>query len=256
MGSQLTWEPGQYTGARPTILQNQDFARVSCHSVSSTAPCSSMILLISRYVVLAMTETNTVWYVKTQGCSYLCKQNRERRKFRVWGEDSWNIKWKLVDFQYRRRQQLRTDAGYTSTATRLLENIWEGERDGAPEGQHRRDWHRHRQNVSQHLKQSDSDMRFRIHKHVSVLLFMRKLAFTRTWRSQQLTFLRAHPPCMQGAASFWVIPMQSCCWQLKCAVGATKLVVYNHVFTEIGSPKRAISAVEYPVCCSPIMLLI
>lgn len=137
-----------------------------------------------------MTETNTVWYVKTQGCSYLCKQHRERREFRAWGEDSWNIKWKLVDFQYGRLQQLGTDAGYTSAATGLLENIWAGERDGAPEGQHRRDWHRHRQNVSQHLKQSNSNMRFRIHKHVSVLLFMRKLAFTRTWHSRRLTFLR------------------------------------------------------------------
>lgn len=104
MGSQLTWEPGQHTGARPTILQNQDFACVSCHSVSSKAPCNAMILLISRYFVLALTETNTVWYVKTQGCSYLCKQNRERREFRVWGVDSWNIKWKLVDFQYTRQQ--------------------------------------------------------------------------------------------------------------------------------------------------------
>lgn len=160
MGSQLTWEPGQYTGARPTILQNWDFARVSCHSVSSAAVCNSMILLISRYVVLAMTETNTVWYVKTQGCSYLCKQNRERREFRVWGEDSWNIKWKLADFQSRRLQQLRTDAGYTSAVTGPLKNIGEEERGGAPEGQHCRDWHRHRENVSQHLKQSNSDMRF------------------------------------------------------------------------------------------------
>lgn len=143
-----------------------------------------------------MTETNTVWYVRTQGCSYLCKQNRERREFRVWGEDSWNIKWKLVDFQYRRLQQLPYNrCRYTSVATGLLENIWEGERGGAPEGQHRRDWHRHRQNVSQHLKQSNSDMRFRIHKHISVLLFMRKLAFTRTWRSQQLMFLRGLRAC-------------------------------------------------------------
>lgn len=102
MGSQLTWEPGQYMGARPTILQNQDVARVSRHSVSSTAPCISMILLLSRYAVLAMTETNTVWYVKTQGCSYPCKQKRKWREFRVWGEDSLKIKCKWVDFQYTR----------------------------------------------------------------------------------------------------------------------------------------------------------
>lgn len=64
----------------------------------------------------------------------------------------------------------------------------EGERNGAPEGQHRRDWHLHRENVSQHLKQSSSNMRAGIHKHFSLLLFMRKLAFTSTWRSRQLTF--------------------------------------------------------------------
>lgn len=88
--------------ARPTILQNQDVTRVSCHPVSSTVPCISMILLLSRYVVLAMTETNTVWYVKTQGCSHPCKQKRNWGEFRVWGEDSWNIKFKWVGFSYTR----------------------------------------------------------------------------------------------------------------------------------------------------------
>lgn len=78
---------------------------------------------------------------------------------------------------------LGTDAGYTSAAAGLQENIGRGrerERDSAPEGQHLCDWHLHRENVSQHLKQSSPNMSFRIYKHVSLLLFMRKLAFTST----------------------------------------------------------------------------
>lgn len=177
-------------GARPTILQNQDVVRVSCHSVSSTAPCISMILLLSRYVVLAMTETNTVWYVKTQGCSYPCKQKSKWGEFRVWGEEySWNIKCKRVSFQYNRLKPQNRCRIYKCSdwaAGKYQER--ERERNGAPEGQHRRDWHLHRENVSQHLKQSSSNMRAGIHKHVSLLLFMRKLAFTSTWRSRQLTF--------------------------------------------------------------------
>lgn len=172
-------------GARPTILQNQDVARVSRHSVSSTAPCISMILLLSRYAVLAMTETNTVWYVKTQRCSYPCKQKRKWREFRVWGEDSLKIKCKWVDFQYTRLKPWNRCRIYKCSdwaAGKYQEREGERERDGAPEGQHCRDWHLHRENVSQHLKQSSSNMRFGIYKHVSLLLFMRKLAFTSTWR--------------------------------------------------------------------------
>lgn len=66
-----------------------------------------------------------------------------------------------------------TDAGYTSAAIGLLERIRKG-RERAPEIQHRRDWHLHRENVSQHLKQSSSNMRFGIYKHVSLLLVMKK----------------------------------------------------------------------------------
>lgn len=50
---------------------------------------NSLMFLLACQALFAMTETNTVWYGKTQQGSYLCKQNRNRWDLRIWGEQSW-----------------------------------------------------------------------------------------------------------------------------------------------------------------------
>lgn len=62
MRSQLTWAFAQYKGAGPTILQNQMRVAAMQHRSQSGChvPHTSLMLLLACYVVLVMTETNTV----------------------------------------------------------------------------------------------------------------------------------------------------------------------------------------------------
>lgn len=74
----------QFSGTRWELLLYSDRSQSGCH-----VPHTSLMLLLACYVVLVMTETNTVWYGKAQQGSYLCKQNRNRWDLRIWGEKSW-----------------------------------------------------------------------------------------------------------------------------------------------------------------------
>ncbi len=111
------------------------------------------------------------------------------------------------------------EAGYSSAATVLLKNITGRERDGAPEAQHRFDWQLHRENVSQHLKPRNSNKTFRIYQHISLLFFMRKLAFSSTWCSHQSRMIFTRIPWISFAWEeqslflfYGLISIKPCCW--------------------------------------------
>lgn len=132
-----------------------------------------------------MTETNTVWYGKTQQASYLCKQNRNRWDFGIWRKGfEYSMLARSWIFQYytpiAEEQQDIQAQGLC-----LWKNITERDRNGTPEAWYWFDRPLHRENVSQHLKPRNSNKTFRIYQHFSPLLFMRKLAFGSTWRSHQ-----------------------------------------------------------------------
>lgn len=125
-------------------------------------PHTSPVLLLACYDVFAMTETNTVWYGKTQQGSYLCQQNRNRWDLRMRREQS-QVQYasEVVDFQYYARiAEERQDIQVQRVC--YWKNIRQKDRDGAPEAQHHFDRQLHRENVSQHLKPHNSNKTFRI----------------------------------------------------------------------------------------------
>lgn len=61
------------------LLLGRDYSQCACHVLHT-----SLMLLLACYTVLVMTETNTVWYGKTQQDSYLCKQNRNIWNLEIW----------------------------------------------------------------------------------------------------------------------------------------------------------------------------
>lgn len=139
-------------------------------------------------------------------------------------ENSWNIKCKWVHFQHSRLKPGNRCWIYKCSNWNV--GKFQREREHC-------DWHLHRENVSQHLKQSSSNMRFRIYKHVSVLLFMRKLAFTRTWRSRQMTFRRISWTLLCLKEGFWGSRSDRSKNLLLTGnfCSLRPIVIYNHIFT-------------------------
>lgn len=139
---------------------------------------------------------------------------------KIWGEESWySVLVRLWIFSITLTLQKRIRTGYSSAATVLLKNITGRDRDGAPEAQLRFDWQLHRENVSQHLKQRNSNKTFRIYQHISLLLFMRKLAFGNTWRSHQSSMIFTRIPWTSFACEeqsfflfYGLISIKPCCW--------------------------------------------
>lgn len=126
----------------------------------------------------------------------------DRCEFRIWWEESHTL--------------VRTEAGYSSAVTGLLENITERARDNPQEDQHWCDWQLCRENVSQHLKHCSSNKTFQI----SLLLFMRKLAFLSTWCSHHshITFLFIYFfGCKEQSIVLFcvLILIKPCCWQIN-----------------------------------------
>ena len=75
------------------------------------------------------------------------------------------------------------------------------------------------ENVRQHLKPRNSNKTFRIYQHITLLLFMRKLAFSSTWRSHLSLMIFTRIPWTSLACEeqslflfYSVISIKLCCW--------------------------------------------
>lgn len=91
------WEPEpQLSRTRWELLLCSNCSQSGCHVLRT-----SLMLLLVCYIMLAMTETKTVWEGKTQQDSYLCKQNRNRWDLWIWRGGIWvQYVSEVVDFQY------------------------------------------------------------------------------------------------------------------------------------------------------------
>lgn len=165
MGSQITWAPGQYMGAGPTILQDQMRAANILRWFPKRLPCAAHFN--SWYILLVMTEANTRRYGKKRRCSYLSEQKRNKREILVSNATE------VVDFHHY-TPTAAEKKGFSSAVIALLKNISERGRDDAPEARCWFDRQLHRENISKHLKPRNSNKTFRIYQNISLLLFMRE----------------------------------------------------------------------------------
>lgn len=135
-----------------------------------------------------------------------------------WGGDRYSmVRWWIFSIALTLWREKK--AGCRNAATVLLKNLMERDRDSSPEAPHWFDRQLHRENVSQHLKPCNFNKTFRIYQHISLLLFMRKLAFGSTWHSHQSCMIFTRIPwtafaCEEQSLLLFhkIISIRPCCW--------------------------------------------